>query len=114
MSMNIRELVNKDYLNRRLLLKTGFTLLCILAVLLIITSAGSHFGNAYSNESLRQMEDTVRQYAVQCYALEGEYPESLDYLVDNYMLTLNEDEYVYHYKFIGSNMMPDITVFPAM
>ena len=61
---------------------------------------------------VKMAEDTVRKYAVQCYALEGAYPEKIDYLVDNYMLTLNKDEYVYHYVFIGANLVPDITVFP--
>lgn len=57
------------------------------------------------------LEQTIRKYAVQCYALEGFYPQELDYLEDNYTLELNRNKYVYHYRFIGSNMMPEIFVF---
>lgn len=57
------------------------------------------------------LENTIRKYAVQCYALEGSYPESIQYLEKNYVLTLDKDKYVYHYKFIGSNMMPEVYVF---
>lgn len=59
----------------------------------------------------QMLEDTIRNYAVQCYALEGAYPETLRYLEDNYTLELNRDQFVYHYRFIGSNMMPEISVF---
>ncbi|MCQ4637505.1 hypothetical protein NE619_12280 [Anaerovorax odorimutans] len=57
------------------------------------------------------LEESIRNYAVQCYALEGEYPKDLKYLEDNYTLDLNRDKYVYHYKFIGSNLVPEISVF---
>ena len=41
-----------------------------------------------------------------------DYGKDIDCLVDNYMLTLNKEAYVYYYDFIGSSMMPDITAFP--
>ena len=92
-------------------LKTAISVLCLVVLIWGIAIAGNGLKNKYSEESLKAYEDTVRKYAVQCYALEGSYPESLDYLARNYALELNED-YVYHYEFIADNMMPDITVFP--
>ena len=59
----------------------------------------------------QQLEEAIRSCAAQCYALEGSYPESLKYLEANYTLTLNRKKYVYHYKFIGSNMVPEVHVF---
>ncbi|MBQ8151724.1 MAG: hypothetical protein IJ070_03035 [Firmicutes bacterium] len=85
---------------------------CLLLLLGGISWAGDHMKGTFTEEDVRMAEDTVRKYAIQCYALEGSYPEKIDYLEDNYMLTLNREEYVYHYVFIGANMMPDITVFP--
>lgn len=87
--------------------------LLLLALLLaIIAAAGGGMENAFDEENVRMAEDTVRKYAVQCYALEGSYPESLGYLTEHYTLVLNKDKYVYHYDYIGGNMMPDISVFP--
>lgn len=57
------------------------------------------------------LEKAIRDYAVQCYALEGAYPEDIQYLEDHYTLSLDRDKYICHYKFIGSNMMPEISVF---
>ena len=48
---------------------------------------------------------------MQCYAIEGFYPQSLSYLEDKYGLYLDRENYIIDYRFTGSNIMPDITVF---
>lgn len=60
-------------------------------------------------ESLRL---AIVRSAVQCYAVEGAYPESLDYIREHYGITWNTDKYLVNYEIIGSNLMPDVTVFP--
>lgn len=54
--------------------------------------------------------DIIRRSAVQCYALEGSYPPSLDYLARKYELILDEDRFIYHYDCQIGNRMPDIMV----
>ncbi|MDO4544621.1 MAG: hypothetical protein Q4C25_00545 [Bacillota bacterium] len=100
----------KISLKRRLPVLAALFLLVVLLV--VIALFGSHINHTYDREDMQLTEDAVRKYAVQCYALEGSYPESIEYLADNYTLTLNKDKYVYHYDYIGANMMPDISVFP--
>ena len=77
----------------------------------IISFSWTHVENSFEGEDVKLAEETVRSYALQCYTLEGAYPENIDYLTKNYMLTLNKDKYVYHYNYIGANIMPDISVF---
>ncbi len=67
--------------------------------------------SSVSARQLTQLNRTVRRYAVQCYALEGRYPESLEYLEQQYGLTLDRSLYVYHYRFLGANIFPEIAVF---
>lgn len=62
-------------------------------------------------EQLKSAEQALRRAAVQCYALEGQYPPSLEYLEQHYGLMLDRDRYVYHYQGIGANLMPQIAVF---
>ena len=57
------------------------------------------------------LKDTVRREAVQCYALEGSYPEDLAYLKERYGLRYDEERYVVHYKSLGGNLLPEISVF---
>lgn len=56
------------------------------------------------------LENALTRSITQCYALEGMYPSSLDYLIDNYGLTYDADRYYIDYRFIGSNLRPDITI----
>ena len=92
-------------------LYTPIAVLAIVLLIAIIALIGTYMRSTFEQEDVRMAEDTVRKYAVQCYALEGAYPESIEYLADNYTLTLNREKYVYHYDYIGANMMPDISVF---
>ncbi len=70
--------------------------------------------NISSNVSSQQLEiiaNSVRRSAVQCYALEGSYPEDLEYLVQAYGLQYDSGSYVVHYRSVGGNLLPEISVF---
>ena len=45
-----------------------------------------------------------------CYAIEGTYPDSLEYLIENYGLIYDEGHYYIDYQPLGSNLMPDVTI----
>lgn len=57
------------------------------------------------------IEATIKEYAVRCYATEGSYPPSLQYLANNYGLIIDEDNYVYYFDAFAANYMPDIEVY---
>lgn len=61
-------------------------------------------------KQLENLQNSIRRSAVQCYALEGRYPESLDYLKENYGIRYDEKKYFVDYTAQSSNLMPDITV----
>ena len=63
-------------------------------------------------EQLRFAEQAVRRAAVQCYAVEGRYPASVEYLKENYGLAVDDNRYVIHYQRLGANLLPEIAVFP--
>ena len=53
---------------------------------------------------------TCSSWKLSCYALEGAYPSSVQYLEDNYGLTYDKDKYAIGYVAIGSNIMPDMQI----
>ena len=59
---------------------------------------------------LDQLEQAVRQSAVHCYTVEGRYPESLDYLKEEYGLSYDEAVYRVDYEIFASNLAPLIRV----
>ena len=56
------------------------------------------------------VEQAVRDAALTCYAAEGSYPDSLDYLRQNYRLAYNQERFVVEYEAFASNLMPTINV----
>lgn len=65
-----------------------------------------------SRTELDNLQNALERSAIHCYAVEGAYPESLDYLREHYGITWDESKYVIDYEIIGSNMKPSITVIP--
>ena len=43
-------------------------------------------------------------------AQEGRYPESLDYLVQNYHIIYDEEAFEIKYQTVASNIVPDVTI----
>ncbi|MBR6228755.1 MAG: hypothetical protein IKQ97_03380 [Eubacterium sp.] len=78
------------------------------AVLLAIAS--TKIGNRQENESLKQLENSVRKAVMTCYATEGVYPPSVDYIEDHYGIQIDHDRYGVFYEVFGDNVMPQITV----
>lgn len=68
-------------------------------------------GAATASQQARAAETAMRRAAVQCYAVEGRYPESLEYIVENYGFTADNDRLVYHYKVYAANLLPEMRVF---
>lgn len=62
---------------------------------------------------LRQQEslqNALDRDIIHCYAIEGFYPPSLEYLKDHYGLTYDESIFTVDYQPIGSNMRPYVTI----
>ncbi|HIW21112.1 MAG TPA: hypothetical protein H9887_03725 [Candidatus Dorea intestinavium] len=63
-----------------------------------------------SGEELKTLDTAIRHAVTQCYAIEGSYPESLDYLKEHYGISYNERRFIVHYEVFGQNILPNITI----
>lgn len=66
-------------------------------------------GNTADSESLSITETNIRRAVMSCYAEEGRYPESIEYLKENYGLYVSDD-FVVDYSIFADNIMPQIFV----
>ena len=82
----------------------------VVAALLWFATAVDSLNSGRSEEDLRQLEESLRRGCVACFAAEGVYPPSVDYLKDRYGLQVDEERYTVHYYAFAENLMPDITV----
>lgn len=85
-------------------------LIIFLVIILLAISGNRNMYRKSMDESLRSIEESLLKASIQCYALEGSYPENLQYLRDNYGIRLDEDTFFYHYELFSSNVEPIIVV----
>jgi len=93
--------------------KRGFpvfaVLLFIIAAVLIVC-----FISALSKGSVSAQYDNLRSALSRAitytYAVEGAYPESLDYIKSNYGLHYDESLFYVDYQPRGANIYPDVTI----
>lgn len=56
------------------------------------------------------LQDAIENAVVGCYATEGRYPESLDYLVENYGIQIDRQQYLVIYDAFADNIRPRVQV----
>ena len=70
----------------------------------------SRLETTQSSAQTQFVYDAVRNAALTCYAVEGAYPDSLDYLRSNYGLAYDRSRYQVTYSAFASHLVPEIYV----
>jgi len=83
------------------------------AVVVCFTGGVVWFSGKADTEGTETLRSAIRRASVQCYAIEGRYPPSVQYLEDNYGIQIDKERYHVFYNGFASNIMPEITVVEA-
>lgn len=73
-------------------------------------TALSSLSRQTEEEEMQTLKNAISRDITQCYAVEGSYPQSLDYLKKNYGLHYDENRYFVDYQPLGSNILPEVTI----
>lgn len=94
---------------------TGYLLsfLLFFAILFFFLFCVRAMESKSEEESLASLRNAVQRACVQCYAIEGRYPPSVEYLEEHYGIVIDRKQYHVFYDGWASNVMPDITVLLA-
>lgn len=85
--------------------------ICIFVAIIVIFFCGINaLGNSTDTREKDSLEKALNKTITFCYATEGSYPESLNYIKENYGLVYDESKYYIDYRAMGSNIKPDVTV----
>ncbi len=97
------------------IIKSGifWSVTLFIGVLLAIYIGINNVSQTVLDQQRQMIEDNLTRSVVQCYTLEGAYPQSLEYLIENYGFYY-DDKYAVHYQHIGANILPEIAVFTLM
>ncbi len=87
----------------------------VLPWLLVIALILGVFAYRVLSDNLREqgvlsIRTSVLHAAEQCYAVEGAYPPSLNYLKEKYGIRINESTYYVNYVVFAANTPPTVTV----
>lgn len=82
----------------------------VVAVAIVVSLMAAQASTADQGaESVRQ---AVLSAAMQCCAVEGSYPSTIEHLEEHYGLAVNHSDYVILYEAFASNVVPSVTVVP--
>ena len=57
-------------------------------------------------ENFKATKEAIDRAITNCYAIEGRYPSNVDYLVEHYMVIINEEKFRVSFQSIGANIRP--------
>ncbi|MDR2530961.1 MAG: hypothetical protein LBC65_05430 [Oscillospiraceae bacterium] len=97
----MRRRISRTYILTAIL----FILVAILAVRGLNTAS-----EASGREQVRTLTNSVRRAIVSCYAQEGAYPDTVDYMTERYGLRFDPAKFVIVYDIFASNIMPSFEV----
>ena len=86
------------------------SILIFVALIVAFVLLVNNITNKNDGRELQIVRDAVKNAALTCYAVEGMYPDDLQYLRDHYKLAYNQDRFIVEYDAFASNLMPSITV----
>lgn len=104
------ELTHRQKRNRLLTRILG-ALVAILVVVALFMALGLAQRNA-REQSAASLRQSILDVAMQCAAVEGSFPSSLNYLEENYGLRINHDDFKVNYDVFAGNVVPSVVVTP--
>ena len=87
-----------------------FKLLLIALVLGLCVALVGYMDRSNQSAESEIVRKAVREAAITCYAVEGAYPDDVEYLQEYYHLSYNTDRYLVTIESFASNHLPDIYV----
>ena len=86
-------------------------LTAVIGGLLYAMNAGAaRLNQGQEAESMKQLENSIRKATMTCYATEGVYPPTIEYLKKNYGIQIDESRFTVFYEVFAKTLMPEITV----
>lgn len=95
---------------KRFNIKIVIQLMFLVVVIVFITSFASYLRGDNKKQAKESLENLIVKSVTHCYATQGFYPESLEYLQDNYGIEYNKDQFKVVYIADASNIYPQITI----
>ena len=61
---------------------------------------------------IKALKTAIDKAITTCYAIEGVYPENIEYIEEHYGVVIDRDKYAVIYDILGTNIKPNVVVAP--
>ena len=92
------------------LIKTILPAAIFVAVMVLFIAGVFSMRSQTAGRQKENLINALNRDIVYCYATEGYYPESLQYMKDHYGLTYDESRFYVDYRILAANIYPDVTI----
>ena len=94
----------------RRVLSAALPVVVFMIMLVWLVSGVLNADSAVDAKELEEIKNTIENGITICYAIEGAYPESMEYLTENYGVVVDKSKYLIHYEAIAANIRPTIII----
>ncbi len=85
-------------------------LIALLLTCALLWTCYASITSMLKEQGAASLRNTIIETSKQCCAIEGAYPESLEYLEANYGLSINKNDYIVTYEVYAENIAPTVVV----
>lgn len=89
-----------------------FALLLFIGYLWVVIASTSNLSETALAEGAEATLNSIQRASILCYATEGYYPPTLDYIEKHYGVQIDYTHYAVRYEIFASNVIPTIRVMP--
>lgn len=97
-------------LRKRILESSNLSIAFFIVVICAFLLGISFLSNSSVRDEKEILTKAINKDIVHCYAVEGFYPPTLDYIENHYGLSYNTDKYIIDYESVGNNIMPNVMI----
>jgi len=100
----------KKSIGKRILESVNMSVVFFVAIICVFVMGISLLSTSSNKDEKDILEKALNKDIVHCYAVEGYYPPSIEYIEEHYGLVYNHDKYIVDYESIGNNIIPTVTI----
>ena len=101
------------FTKKKLISGTAFAIILFLGILAFFLVSINNVSNEIDSNELVTLRRTIDKAIVNCYAIEGAYPESIEYIEEKYGVVIDRDKFRVIYEVLGPNVLPNVIVEPV-
>jgi len=90
--------------------KIVVALAIVVAVIILTIFLKNKIENDLASQNEASVQSAVLNSCMECYSVEGLYPQELSYLEKHYGLVIDHSKYIVSYDAFSNNLVPNIKV----